>query len=177
MRLSPALRPMVLLEALLLLAFISVVLSPMTLQSGSVPGLDGRIGSVDNWDELQGMPPLQRLVYAVGDLNCHQQADRSFFLNGNQLPVCARDVGILGGLIVGLAAYMFVRRPVRWCLLLLLLVPMALDGGAQALTSYESSNLIRAVTGCLAGLGLGWGVGMLVERFFAREKGSEGASP
>lgn len=177
MRLSLALRTMVLLEALLLLAFLSLVLSPLTLPSGSVPGLDGSIGSVDNWDELQGMPPLQRLVYVVGDLNCHQQAARSFFLNDNQLPICARDLGILGGLIIGLAAYMFVRHPVRWALLLLLLVPMALDGGAQALTSYESSNLLRAMTGCLAGLGLGWGVGMLVERFFARENGSEGGSP
>lgn len=177
MRLSLTLRTMVLLEAILLLAFLSVVLSPLTLSSGSVPGLDGSIGSVDNWDELQVMPPLQRLVYTIGDLNCHQQADRSFFLNDNQLPICARDLGILGGLILGLAAYMFVRRPVRWAVLLLLLVPMALDGGAQALTSYESSNLIRAMTGCLAGLGLGWGVGMLVERFFARENGSESDSP
>ena len=177
MRLTPALRTMVLLEAFLLLAFFCVLLSPLTLSSGSVPGLDGSIGSVDNWDELQSMPPLQRLVYAVGDLNCHQQADRSFFLNNNQLPVCARDLGILSGLIMGLAAYLFVRRPVRWALLLLLLIPMALDGGAQALTSYESSNLIRAATGCLAGLSLGWGAGMLVERFFAKENGGEGGSP
>ncbi|MCX6651553.1 MAG: DUF2085 domain-containing protein [Methanomassiliicoccales archaeon] len=170
MRLSPPLRYMALFETLLALAFLFIVISPLTLPTGSVSDLDGRIGSVDNWDELQEMPLLQRLVYLIGDLNCHQQADRSFFLNDNQLPICARDVGIVAGLTLGLIAYMLVRWPVRWTWLLLLLVPMALDGGAQALTSYESGNVIRALTGCLAGAGLGWGIGMLTDRFFTGDR-------
>jgi uncharacterized membrane protein len=164
---------MLALESLLLIALLAIVLSPLSLEQGSVPQLDGRIASVDNWEELQHMPLPQRLVYLIGDVNCHQMADRSYFLNGNQLPVCARDLGILTGLVSGLAAFMLIRAPLRWGLLLLLLVPMAGDGLLQAIGPYESSNAMRTVTGALAGTGLGYGLGMIVERYFSRAEGPE----
>ncbi len=176
MRLSPSLRSMLVIDVLLTVALLSVLLSPLTLPEGSVSKLDGSIGLVDNWEELQDMPWPQRMVYLIGDINCHQQAERSYVLNGNQLPVCARDLGLLAGLVVGMGAYMIVRRPVKWFWLALFLVPMALDGGLQAVSSYESDNLIRALTGALAGSGLGGGAGTLVDRFFGREEASK-ASP
>src|SRR6478672_7529764 len=48
----------------------------------------------------EAAPPLSMLataVYAVGSLVCHQRADRSFYLIGGQLPVCARCTGIYAG--------------------------------------------------------------------------------
>jgi uncharacterized membrane protein len=105
-------------------------------------------------------------VYLIGDVNCHQQAERSYELNGNQLPICARDVGLLFGMVLGLALFILTRRPLPWIWLALLLVPMALDGGLQAISSYESNNLIRTMTGALAGIAIGLGAGILIERFF-----------
>jgi len=130
------------------------VAAPLMLPHGSVPALDGRAGNVDNYGATDGMPVVPRAIYLLGDVNCHQLADRSYELNGNQLPVCARDMGILAGFACGMALLML--RPVRfsWAVFLLLLAPMAADGGVQALTSYESTNAVRAVTGLIAGVGV-----------------------
>ena len=38
----------------------------------------------------------------------HQKHERSHMVNGNQIPMCARDVGILAGLLLG--AVIFGRR-------------------------------------------------------------------
>jgi uncharacterized membrane protein len=168
MSLPASTRYMLLIELLLAAALLAVMVSPLTLPEASVPDLDGDIGKVDNWEELRAMPWPQMIVYLIGDVNCHQQADRSYELNGNQLPICARDLGLLAGAVVGLAAFMAIRRPVRWLALGLLLLPMAVDGGLQAMAVYESSNLLRTITGAVAGVAAGWGVGMLVQAFFVR---------
>lgn len=163
---TPSLRSMLVIELVLAALLLSVLIAPMTLSKGSVPELEGHIGSVENWEELQELPWPQRAVYLIGDVNCHQQADRSYELNENQLPICARDVGLLFGMVLGLAFFMRTRRALPWLWLALLLVPMALDGGLQAVTSYESNNLIRTVTGALAGIAIGYGAGILIDRFF-----------
>ena len=49
--------------------------------------------------------PLVALVYSIGDLNCHQKYERAFMINGNQTAVCARDIGILFGFVVGALAW------------------------------------------------------------------------
>jgi uncharacterized membrane protein len=33
-------------------------------------------------------------IYAIGSMICHQRPERSFFLDGQQLPVCARCTGL-----------------------------------------------------------------------------------
>ncbi len=45
--------------------------------------------------------PLATLLYAVGSLICHQIPDRSFHVQGSQLPVCARCAGLYGGGALG----------------------------------------------------------------------------
>ncbi len=45
------------------------------------------------------------LLYAVGSLICHQQPDRSFYLAGAQLPVCARCEGLYLGAALGVLAW------------------------------------------------------------------------
>ncbi|MEM3060570.1 MAG: DUF2085 domain-containing protein [Candidatus Anstonellales archaeon] len=76
---------------------------------------------------------------------------------GYKLPVCARDVGIYTGLLVGGLLFPLFGRverkeiPPPW-LFVILLMPMAIDGTSQLLTLYESSNIVRILTGLTAGV-------------------------
>ena len=83
---------------------------------------------------------------------CHCRPDRSFFYKGRQFPLCARCTGELAG-ILACAATFWLGSP-GWALSLALMLPLVLDGGAQALTRYESGNIRRAVTGALFGYAL-----------------------
>ncbi len=89
---------------------------------------------------------------------------------GYKMPVCSRDFGIYFAMLLAGAIYPFVRRiesrsmyPAAW--LILAMVPIAIDGGLQLLTEidkplfggnvipfeYESTNLMRLLTGAIAG--------------------------
>ena len=87
---------------------------------------------------------------------CHCRDDRSFHYKGRKFPICARCTGELIGMIAGiLLNFIFIPAvPV----LLFLLVPLVLDGGIQLLTTYESTNIRRLLTGILFGYAL---VGLL----------------
>lgn len=82
---------------------------------------------------------------------CHCRPDRSFFWRGKQFPICARCtgelIGILGGIPI-IFAYGYAGLP----LMALLMAPMVADGLIQLLTSYESTNLRRLLTGILFGI-------------------------
>ena len=49
-------------------------------------------------------------TYLVGSLLCHQRPERSFFLWGSQMPVCARCMGIYAGAALAALALPFVAR-------------------------------------------------------------------
>ena len=83
---------------------------------------------------------------------CHQRPERSFFVKGYQMPVCARCEGELIGILIALAAVWFVR-PSYW-LMAAIMAPMIIDGIVQGLTKYESTNWRRLVTGMLFGFGI-----------------------
>ena len=84
---------------------------------------------------------------------CHQRPERSFFVKGYQMPVCARCEGEYIGALAALIAVWFVR-PAYW-FMALIMVPMVADGLLQAFTGYESTNWRRLVTGMLFGFGAG----------------------
>jgi uncharacterized membrane protein len=128
-----------------------ILLAPFTLAPGSVVDLSGRVGTIENADQISEMNPFAAAIYWLGDANCHQLASRSYYLNGNEMPFCARDLGIFVGLAIGMALAIVTKARPPFVLLILGLVPMALDGGIQLLTSYESTNPIRLLTGILAG--------------------------
>ena len=190
----------------LLLCFIA----PAMMPEGSVPELSGRANAMDyategswgNQDHGEDSPvghdqsahggtfawtelnPVWAFVYGFGDLNCHQKHERSWEINGNQMPVCTRDIGIFLGLFTG--ALLFGWRGLnRWTIrdsflsvfpdhalesiyladrrMFAMLVvigiglgPMAVDGFTQMLTDYESNNPLRILTGIAAGVGMGW---------------------
>lgn len=50
------------------------------------------------------------LLYAVGAIICHQLPERSFYLAGAQLPVCARCEGLYLGAAAGVVAWTLVGR-------------------------------------------------------------------
>ena len=186
-------------------------LAPAILPAGSVPELSGRANAIDyayhdswgNGEHVGGsgighnqsehggsfawieLNPVFAFTYGFGDLNSHQKHYRSWEINGNQLPVCARDIGIFLGFAIGCAIFYyrgFNRWTIRDTFLSVLpdenteslyhndkrliavfaimglgLIPMGIDGFSQLLlSSYESNNPLRLLTGAIAGIMGGW---------------------
>ena len=197
---------------------ISFFLVPAYLPSDSVPDLSGRANMIDyysddSWGNVQSsegqsaghnqsihgnfawseLDPYAAFVYGFGDLNCHMKWERSWDINGNQMPVCVRDIGIFLGLAIG--GFLFSRRGLnRWTLrdsflsmfpddkldatyknntrtrMMLIVaaisvIPMALDGFTQMLTDYESTAFMRLITGTPFGIFIG---SFLASSFSAR---------
>ncbi|MGL5021560.1 MAG: DUF2085 domain-containing protein [Mycoplasmatales bacterium] len=80
---------------------------------------------------------------------CHGKTSRSFIYNSRKFPVCARCTGILIGLPIGFIVSFF-YLPNNFMIFLLIL-PLIIDGFLQLLTSYESNNIRRLITGVLFG--------------------------
>lgn len=190
--------------------FVSFFLAPLTLDPGTVHDVEGRANVIDfyskdgsgsygnlvkynhshddGFHEHEGyawseMNPYAAVIYAFGDLNCHQKHERSLEINGNQMPVCTRDLGIFFGLFIG--GLLFTQRgwnrwtvkdtclsllPAAWLIPVydrnwrlfawlgvgfLLCTPLLFDGFYQLLTDYESTNYKRVLTGIPFGFGLG----------------------
>ncbi len=97
---------------------------------------------------------------------CHQLPGRSFYAFGAQMPVCARDVGIYGGMLLGALAFPFVfgMRSTKLLPLWIFIgtmIPIGIDGGVQLVSGYfplpligvyESTNPLRLATGLLMGI-------------------------
>jgi uncharacterized membrane protein len=75
---------------------------------------------------------------------------------GFKMPVCARDFGIYLGSLVGMALFLVWRvKPMSLWVYGIFILPLLIDGFAQLLTGYESTNMIRLVTGLIAGIASG----------------------
>ncbi len=119
-----------------------------------------------------------RMIYVVYRLTCHQLPGRSFFLFGHKMAICARCTAIYTsfwglGLLYGVwKATPWGRRhrprplPIKW--LAVLAVPMFIDGVAQLVGLYESTNLLRTITGTLVGAGTGLFIYPLLDEGFAQ---------
>lgn len=129
-----------------------MVLAPLTLPSDSVNDLTGSVGAQDYEEITDDMNPYAKFYYEAGDFNCHTIKERSFFINGNQMPFCVRDVAIFLGLAFGLGLVLFKRIPLKMWWLIGGLIPIGVDGTVQLMTPYESNNVFRLITGLLAGL-------------------------
>lgn len=187
--------------SLSLFFFISFFLAPALVSPGTIVDLEGRANAIDFaseegrygygnigkandsmflWTDLN---VYSGFIYAFGDLNCHNKAERSWEVNGNQMPVCTRDLGIFLGVAIGGAIFRG-RGYNRWTVkdtvisifnekfldkiyakgwrnilffgcALLAILPLGIDGFTQLLTSYESNNPLRIATGIPFGAGLG----------------------
>ncbi len=83
---------------------------------------------------------------------CHCRSDRSFFYKGRQFPLCARCTGELIGIILSIFLFWFWQPSIP--VSVIMMIPLIADGFIQRLTSYESNNLKRVITGFLFGVGL-----------------------
>jgi uncharacterized membrane protein len=131
-----------------------VVASPYLVPANTLKDLSGSVSVKDNTDQFRDLDALPKAIYTIGDVECHQIASRSFFLNGNEMPFCSRDLGLFMGLAAGFGFATFYRYKINPFLALLGLVPMGLDGGLQLITDYESNNALRLATGIVAGVAL-----------------------
>lgn len=93
-----------------------------------------------------------RKFFAIAFM-CHQIPERSFFIKGKQLPLCARCTGIFVGYILGIILACVVGYR-KLLLISLLIIPMLIDGGIQLIFKKESNNIRRFVTGILGGIGI-----------------------
>lgn len=82
---------------------------------------------------------------------CHALPERSLHWSGRPMPICARCTGLWIG--YGLAAIAVWFWVLPWWASLLLITPLAIDGGTQALGWRTSNNTLRLVTGLTAGIG------------------------
>ena len=83
---------------------------------------------------------------------CHQLPERSFYLHGYQLPVCARCSGAVLGYIIAIPAFFLLGF--YWIFSVLCLIPMTLDWFIQLFKIKESNNTRRLITGILGGYGI-----------------------
>ena len=95
-------------------------------------------------------------LYSVGAVICHQRPERSFFIDGHQLPVCARCTGLYLSGLVGAAGWFGVKLARRWRrvavdprmavrLLILASMPTLISVATAMVALWDGSNVTRAV--------------------------------
>ncbi len=99
-----------------------------------------------------GLHALSARLYWLFHFICHQEPARSLWIAGHPMAICARDVGLYGGLWLGLLINFWRKVALPGWLVALCILPMALDGGSQLLGMRESTNALRLITGGLAGI-------------------------
>lgn len=170
-------RPLFGLLSLNLLWCASFFIAPFTIAPGSFALQVGRANVIDHESIWETFSIYPRLVYTFGDFQCHQLWYRSLWLNGNQMPMCARMTSMYIFANFGLVAAAFATPsastgsvmlsampawirtrlervgPTRAGALIVLvgLLPVAIDGFTQLLTPYESTNVMRILTGAPGG--------------------------
>lgn len=109
-------------------------------------------------------------VYAAGSLICHQLPERSFFLDGRQLPVCARCTGLYLSGAAGVLGWFIWKTARGWrriatprpnvrvvgtpvvvaprvalAIVIIAGVPTALSYAAGVIGVWDGSNITRAL--------------------------------
>lgn len=82
---------------------------------------------------------------------CHRIPERSFFFCGKQFPVCARCTGLMVGCLF-YPLFIFDLLVIPLIFVLLLHIPMLIDGFTQFIYKRESNNYLRLITGLMAGI-------------------------
>jgi uncharacterized membrane protein len=99
-----------------------------------------------------------RFNYSIMRKICHQRPDRSFFIFGKKLPLCARCLGIYLSFFVGIIIAIL---NIDWLMnfkflqiiifLVVGITPLLIDGFTQLYKLRESNNILRLITGALMG--------------------------
>ena len=141
-------------------------IAPLALPKGSVSDLSGYTALSDNDEVIDSMPAPWNYVYSAGDKMCHEKAERSFFINGNQMPFCSRCTAIWLGLAIGIGFMVFysIELDTKFVFLMIVgLAPIGVDGVGQIFGLWESTNLIRVLTGLFIGIICGISIGIIFD--------------
>ncbi len=141
-------------------------LAPLALPHGSADDLSGYTGVSDNKQVIDAMSNPWNSVYSIGDRMCHQKADRSLFINGNQMPFCSRCTAIWLGLAIGLGFMIFYKIALdeKFVFILVIgIVPIGIDGVGQLFGLWESTNIARVITGLAVGIVCGIAIGIIID--------------
>ncbi len=107
-----------------------------------------------------GVGPRAMLMSAFSSV-CHQIPARSPHLEGVQLAVCHRCVGIFAGLAVASLIFALLLRAGPWLrdkallVILISLAPLAVDWSLDAFGIWNNTPFTRTLTGATFGLAMG----------------------
>ena len=112
------------------------------------------------------MDLVTAFIFAIGGVICHQLPERSFFLDGHQLPVCARCTGLYLGGTAGLIGWWATKLLRGWRpqpmasrlaieLLAIVAAPTAVSYFTGVLGVWDGSNVTRAVLAAPLGVAAG----------------------
>ena len=141
-------------------------LAPIIIPTATISDLSGSSIIQDNMQSINSLDFPWNMIYQSGDALCHQKSERSFFLNENQMPFCARCTAIIVGITVGIAFMVFLKIELdnRFLYLILIgIIPIGVDGVAQLFGLWESNNLIRVITGSLIGFICGIAIAVIID--------------
>jgi len=144
-------------------------LAPISLPQGSVNDLSGMTAITDNENIIDDMSAPWNFVYGAGDRLCHQISERSFFINENQMPFCARCTAIFLGITIGIGIMIFIKIKLDYKFIFLIfagLIPIAIDGLGQHFELWESTNISRLITGLLIGIITGITISIIIDEFY-----------
>ena len=145
-----------------LVVVVGSILAPMTSEPGRYTDLDGSPAYVDH----PTLGCMQDAFYLMGDVICHQQEDRCPGINGNQMPLCHRDLGILSGLVMGLLACIPLWGRLRDARMAAIAVALGFVTVVQWMFNDPSGGdgALRFATGVVSGIGAGLFMGWMLKR-------------
>lgn len=103
----------------------------------------------------QTVPHKGILYRLLMEVPCHRKSERCHHINGKAMPICARCLAMLSGLLF-IPLFLFLHIPFAFALLMQ--VPMLIDGITQRKGWRVSTNALRSITGLVSGLGLAVGI-------------------
>jgi uncharacterized membrane protein len=165
-----------LIFVILFLFILIQVASPFSQPKNSIRDLSGVTILIDNENQWSQMSHPWQDMYRLGDFVCHTKATRSYFLNGNQLPFCARCTAIWIGLSIGLGIMIFFKNKNQILFLTGFILSIGLlgfDGFGQLLKLWESTNELRLITGLTVGVFTGIAVGIIIDEIKELKKEKE----
>ena len=102
--------------------------------------------------------PILFVFNFIGSLICHQLPERTLWVGGHYLPVCARDTGAYIGLFLGYMLLPLRKKdasgPPNLWIVSAMALPMIIDAGTQWIGLRTSTNEIRLITGLFFGVSL-----------------------
>lgn len=103
---------------------------------------------------VNGWPHPASFIYHLLSYICGQLPSRTLWLSGAPMGVCIRNFSLYLG-FAGAGLWMLTRpRMLSWQMSLFLLIPIFADTLTHLAGWRESTNLLRALTGAMAGIGL-----------------------